>query len=58
MLDKYYLSEIRFPRKKTEEGIKILADHNHQIVDGYHIRIEDDEIFIMEKVLNKSFFKL
>ncbi|MGB4661673.1 MAG: class I SAM-dependent methyltransferase [Mobilitalea sp.] len=57
VLNQYFSSEIRFPRKTTEESLKILADFDSQTVEGYHIRIEDDEIFITEKVLNMSFVK-
>lgn len=56
-LERYFNTKIRFPRKGTEEYIKILAGTDESIINNYDIKIIGSEIFITEKVLNLSYRK-
>lgn len=52
-------SEIRFPKKRaTAYGFdELLKHYSKNIIDGYHVEITDDEIYISEKVNNILFVK-
>lgn len=52
-------TEIRFPKKKNTalEFDDIIKRFDRKIVDGYNIKITEDEIFITEKVNNLLFKK-
>lgn len=56
-LENSYKTEIRFPRK-VDEGYKLLISKvDERIVEGYQIKIFNNEIYIKEQVLNLSFVK-
>lgn len=46
------MTEIRFPRRGAEEYKDLLKKYNAEIVYGYGIEVNEDEVFITEKVLN------
>lgn len=54
---KNQMSEIRFPRKEADKYEEILAATDHAILAGYNIQVQDNEIWITEKVLNMMFIK-
>lgn len=57
-VDKYFLTEIRFPSSRRIEGyIKIEPSIDKSIIDSYNIEIVNDEVYITERVLNISFKK-
>ena len=56
-MNNIFKTEIRFPRKDASHYNTLICDADKSIVDGYNIRIIDDEIYITEQVLNLSFIK-
>ena len=50
-------SEIRFPRKYTQEYAELLNRSSPDIVRGYDVCVAGDEIFITEQVNNMLFVK-
>lgn len=50
-------TKIRFPRKNTKECRQLLEENMQEILDSYEIEINDEEIFISERVLNSMFIK-
>lgn len=50
-------TEIRFPRQNANTYVPMLVRHDKNVVDNYKIKIEKDEIYITEKVLNVLFEK-
>lgn len=54
-LENSFMTEIRFPRKISDDYYRILNGANESILNGYAIKIVDGEIFITEKVLNLFF---
>lgn len=56
-LESFFTTKIRFPRKVTEEYIKMLNRIDEGIINNYDIKIIGTEVFITEKVLNLSYRK-
>lgn len=54
-LENSFFTQIRFPRKLTQDYDKIVAAVNQKVSMSYAIAILGSEIFITEKVLNLSF---
>lgn len=50
-------TEIRFPRQNANTYVPMLVRHDENVIDNYKIKIEKDEIYITEKVLNVLFEK-
>lgn len=50
-------STIRFPRKEAQKYMDIVAETNQDILSGYCIEVDGDEIWITENVLNMIFVK-
>ena len=48
---------IRFPRKDPEKYRRLLSEYNENLISVYEIKIEGDEIWIKEDVLNTVFEK-
>ncbi|WP_310605330.1 class I SAM-dependent methyltransferase [Anaerosporobacter sp.] len=48
---------ITFPRKNPKDYESLLQNHAKNIIEGYEIKITDDEIWIKENVLNIVFEK-
>jgi ubiquinone/menaquinone biosynthesis C-methylase UbiE len=48
---------VRFPRKEIDKYLLLSAGIPENIIEGYHICIEDKEVYITEKVLNLSYRK-
>lgn len=50
---------IRFPRKRTDsiEFPEIMSHYDREIIEGYHIEVVEDEIYITEEVNNLLFIK-
>lgn len=46
------MTEIRFPRRGAKQYRNLLKEYNTEIVCGYGIQVNEDEVFITEKVLN------
>ena len=46
------MTEIRFPRRGAKQYKDLLRIYNVEIVYGYGIQVNEDEVFITEKVLN------
>lgn len=49
---KSIITEIRFPRKNAGEYAMLLEEYSSEVIDGYSIEVQEDEIYITEKVLN------
>lgn len=50
-------TKLRFPRKKTEELMKLLESTEQDVKDLYQIEVTDTEVYTSIEVLNISFFK-
>ena len=50
-------TEIRFPRQNVSAYIPLLSQHDEHVIENYNIKIEGDEIYITEKILNIVFEK-
>jgi len=57
ILKKSHNTQIRFPRKNTNQYKELLKKHSKEILDSYEINICDDEISITENVSNLFFEK-
>lgn len=53
-----FTSEIRFPRKHPERYMKVIEDHEDELVESYQVKVIGDEVYITEQVLNISFRKV
>lgn len=51
-------SVITFPRKNPKEYEDLLLQYDKDIVNGYEIKIDNDEIWIKENVLNMVYNKV
>lgn len=58
LLQHFFETKIRFPRKETMEYHALLNSTNQSVRNGYEVTILGDEIYITEKVLNMCFIKL
>jgi len=54
-LEKSFFTQIRFPRKRTQDCENLLANENETMIQSYAISVLGSEIWITEKVLNLSF---
>lgn len=50
-------TNIRFPRKEVEKYTELIAKTRDEVLSGYEIEVQGDDIWITEKVLNMIFVK-
>lgn len=50
-------TSIRFPRKRTDELMKLLESTEQEVKELYQIEVTDTEVYLSTSVLNISFFK-
>ncbi len=56
---KEFETSITFPKKKegTKELSEILTRHTKEVVEGYNVKIKEEEVYITERVANVMFQK-